>query len=367
MNRLPQNSFFDGFYIWFNPDKKEEYFSTHLYFYYTQKNGDIADRRLFLELEKDISTVKPTDNEITYKHPATLYIPFVEQFGAMLINLLNADFSTFETSYNTFLYAYGFELLLPYSPDSKLLGKYESEVELIKNLKNIYEDSLDKLLEIQCNFRECVDFLYNLNGNTELENHKVNSKFVAYLVKHRNNIYTYSKDIEVTLDSYADKFYDYSKHSLEKLVSELDNQESIVQTTNTYTSPYLSNICYVVLEQFVKNSLLPIKTCKYCNRYFIPSIRQDEIYCDLPNIDGKSCREKGAKQTYKENLEKIPALLEYRKIYQKKFMTVSRSNGDKKLKKEFDNWKTKAQAKIKDFKQEKITEDELYQWMLENK
>ena len=39
----------------------------------------------------------------------------------------------------------------------------------------------------------------------------------------------------------------------------------------------LSNIVFVVLEQFVKNSSLPIKQCQYCNRYFIPKIRQDEI------------------------------------------------------------------------------------------
>lgn len=26
---------------------------------------------------------------------------------------------------------------------------------------------------------------------------------------------------------------------------------------------------------------------QHCGRYFIPSIRQDELYCDLPNEDGK--------------------------------------------------------------------------------
>ena len=40
---------------------------------------------------------------------------------------------------------------------------------------------------------------------------------------------------------------------------------------------------------------------------------------------------------------------------------------DKKLKENFDKWKISAQAKIKEYKQEKITEDELYQWMIENK
>ncbi len=98
---------------------------------------------------------------------------------------------------------------------------------------------------------------------------------------------------------------------------------------------------------------MPIKTCQYCGRYFIPSIRQDEIYCDLPNVDGKSCREKGAKQTYKEKLEKDSVLQEYRKAYQKKFMEVSRSNGDKQKKENFDNWKVEIQEMLKQYKEDK--------------
>ena len=48
-------------------------------------------------------------------------------------------------------------------------------------------------------------------------------------------------------------------------------------------------------------------------------------------------------------------------------MEVSRSDGYKKLKKDFDTWKKIAQGKIKGYKQGKITEDELYKWMMENK
>lgn len=136
---------------------------------------------------------------------------------------------------------------------------------------------------------------------------------------------------------------------------------------NVYASTKLSNIAFVVLEQLAKNYKLPIKTCQYCGRYFIPSIRQDEIYCDLPNVDGKSCRKKGAKQTYKEKIEKDPVLQEYRKAYQKTFMEVARNDNNKKLKKDFDSWKKIAQSKVKDYKQGKVTEEELYRWMIENR
>ena len=190
---------------------------------------------------------------------------------------------------------------------------------------------------------------------------------IAILITHQNDVYTYSSDIEVILDTYSNKHEEYYKYSLEELTKQLDENDSLIKMTNVYTSEKLSNIAFVVLEQIVKNYNLPIKTCQYCGRYFIPSIRQDELYCDLPNRDGKSCREKGAKQTYRKNLEKIPALLEYRKAYQKKFMEVSRSDNNKKLKKDFDSWKKLAQNKIRDYKQGKVTEDELYKWMMENK
>lgn len=48
-------------------------------------------------------------------------------------------------------------------------------------------------------------------------------------------------------------------------------------------------------------------------------------------------------------------------------MAVYRNKENKQLKKDFDNWKKQAQAKIKLFKQGKLDEDTLYRWMIENK
>lgn len=367
MRKLPQYSFNEGFYIWFDINAKEEYYSTPLYMYKTDFNDDLENYKRKIIQEKDFYKKKPSKKVSAPKHPATILYPFAEQFGRLLINLLNAEFSNFDNAYNTFFYLYGFELLKEYIPNKELTNTYSNEEELVKIMKRVYEDSYEYLADMQYNFRKCVDFIYNLNGNEDLKERKPSSKFVASLVTHHNDVYSYSSDIEVILDTYSDKYLKYGNHSLEKLTKELDQNDSFIPMNNVYTSEKLSSIAFVVLEQFVKNSNLPIKKCQYCDKYFIPTIRQDELYCDLPNEDGKSCREKGAKQTYKQNLEKIPALLEYRKAYQKKFMEVARSNDNKKLKKEFENWKKVAQSKIKDFKQGKVTEDELYKWMTENK
>lgn len=46
-----------------------------------------------------------------------------------------------------------------------------------KMLEDIYNTSLDELLEWQENFRKCVDFAYNLNGKEEYKEQSIYSCF----------------------------------------------------------------------------------------------------------------------------------------------------------------------------------------------
>lgn len=230
----------------------------------------------------------------------------------MLINFLNADFSSFESAYNTFFYAYGFELIKEYTP-----------------------------------------YIY--------------SKFVAYTIKH-SELYTYSQDVEVILDNYINIHNHHHNKSIEHLIKGIEEKDQNLELHNVYTSTKLRSICFTILDQLVRQENLPIKTCQICGRYFIPTFRQNEIYCDLKNVDGSAtCRDKGASETYKKSLESNPALLLYRRTYQQKVMTVYRNKENKQLKKDFDKWKKEAQEKIKLFKKGKLDKDILYNWMIENK
>lgn len=265
-------------------------------------------------------------------------------------------------------YAYGFELIKEYTPYiySKT-DEYITDVEFMKMLEDIYNTSLDDLLEWQDNFKKCVDFVYNLNGNEELKEHNTYSKFVAYTIKH-NELYTYSQDVEVILDNYINIHNHHHNESLEHLIKGVEDKNPNLELHNVYTSTKLRSICFTVLDQLVRQENLQIKTCQICGRYFIPTFRQNEIYCDLKNVDGSStCRDKGASETYKKSLESNPALLLYRRTYQQKVMTVYRNKENKQLKKDFDKWKKEAQEKIKLFKKGKLDEDTLYNWMIENK
>lgn len=367
MKQLPKNRFLEGFYIWFDKEHKEEYYGTPLYLYCTNWKKKVSNGRLTIKLEKDIRKVMPNKKKAIDKYAGSLHCYFAEKFGMMLMRFLNTDLSTFEKAYNTFFYAYGFELLKEYIPYREMIGKYNSEKELLEVMKRIYEDSLIGLYELQSSFRNCVNDIYNLKGQEDLKELKASSKFISYIIKHKGNMYRYSNDIEVFLDNDFQKDSAYSDETYESLANKIENQKLLIKKHNIYTSEKLSSILFLILEEVTQAENMPIKTCQNCGRYFIPTSRQDEVYCEFPDEKGKTCKEKGATLTYKKNLESSPALLEYRRMYQKKFMNVVRNRDNKELKEEFDIWKMLAQIEVKKFKDGKITEDELMVWLRETK
>ena len=184
MRELPQNKFFEGFYIWFDKEKKEEYYGTPLYLYNVDTKVDTEKRQVKLFLKKT-----KFDG---LKYPGILYFPYTENFGTMLMMFLNADFSDFEKAYKTFFYAYGFELLKEYVPYKELEDTYTSEKKMLDIMKRVFEDSSYELIEIQENFRKCVDQVYNLNGIKGLEEASANSKFIANIIKHESDVYRLS-------------------------------------------------------------------------------------------------------------------------------------------------------------------------------
>ena len=81
----------------------------------------------------------------------------------------------------------------------------------------------------------------------------------------------------------------------------------------------------------------------------------------------QKCRELSARTTYTKNIQDIEGLLLYRRTYQKRLMVLSRNpNATQADKESFDNWKKSAQAKIKEYKSNIITEEEFNKWMKEN-
>ena len=84
-------------------------------------------------------------------------------------------------------------------------------------------------------------------------------------------------------------------------------------------------------KELVKTTNNSMKKCQNCEMYFILNSRLDEIYCDYPKPDRKTCRENGTIQAYNERLKQNKALAEYRRLYQLKSIVVGRYKDNKQI------------------------------------
>ena len=360
---LPETTSFENFYIWFNKEKREEYYSTPLYFYKASFNMDLDNRiRTIYWSEKE-----KTDNGL--KHPSSIYFPYVEKFGLLLLRFLNADLSSYETAYKDFFYAYGFEILKDLDENYKfdLSNNYESDENYLKETKVIFNNLQDQLIEIQQELINAVTYIYNLDEKEDLKPYSASERYAVYLITHKGSLYTYAKNDHIIRDSYSNKNRELTGMSEQNLLESLKNKSMLISMQDTHQSNDLSSICYAILEELSKTTNNPIKKCQNCGMYFIPNSRLDEVYCDYPKGNKKTCREQGAMLSYQNRLKEKSAYGEYRKLYQQKFGIVSKNKNDKKLKKDFENWKKLAKDKITKLKHGELTESEVYEWLEETK
>jgi len=361
---LPEKNFFDSFYIWFNKEKREEYYSTPLYLYSVDRKVDYDNRLMTVIFDKK-EVKRRIKEEQGLKYPGNMYFPYSERFGMFLLRFLNANLETYESAYETFFFAYGFEILkdIDEDYDFELKGKYENDAVYLKKMEEIYNELQYKIQEVQEEMKAFVNYVYNLDNIESLNEYTPSQRFAVYLIKHKGQAYTYNKNDNIIQDNYSNKNLELSHLNDKQLLDNFKNNTMLVSMIDTHQSNDLSAICYAVLEELVKTTNNPIKKCQNCGMYFIPSSRLDEIYCDYPKEKGKTCREQGAVQAYNERLKQNKALAEYRRLYQLKSMAVGRNKDNKQMKKDFDKWKKDAKDKVNKLKRGTLTEDEVYEWL----
>jgi len=317
---LPEVNFSNDFYFWFNTETKKEYYATPLYFYK-------AD--FHLDYDNKLRDVYYKESELTdrgLKHPASLYFPFHERLGLLLLRFLNSDLSDYEKANKTFFYAYGFEILRDLDKKYKfeLKQNYGSNEEYLKATTKIFEDLQENLIDIQKELKNAVTYIYNLDYNSLLEKYTYSERFAVYLIKRLGKLYTYYKNDNIIRDSYSRKYQDIGINSEYDLLETLQNKKQVLSMSDTHRSNDLASICYAILEELSNTPNYPIKKCQNCGMYFIPSVKTDEVYCDYPKENSKSCRDLGAFQSYTQRLKDNKAMGEYRKKYQKLFMQVKK-------------------------------------------
>ena len=226
---LPENKFFDSFYIWFNKEKREEYYSTPLYLYSVNRKDDFENRLLTLYFDE--SEVKGRiKEEQGLKYPGNMYFPYVERFGMFLLRFLNANLETYESAYETFFFAYGFEILKDIDENYtfELKGKYENDEVYLKEMEIIYNELKYKIQEMQEEMKVFVNYVYNLNEQEELKEYTPNQRFAVYLIKHKGQAYTYNKNDNIIQGSYSNKNLELSHLNDKQLLDSFKNNTMLV-------------------------------------------------------------------------------------------------------------------------------------------
>lgn len=353
--------------IWFNSDRKEEYFET-----IRLELGDSVKVSMDKYKLYNIITRIPNKSIRNYKMKNKTISkiikqqPYVEKIGSLLINFLNTDFTDFDKAFDNFYSIYGYDFLYDYSLYEIYEKSFDTEQEAYNHIKILHERGKKDLIKLQNNFKRAVDFIFNLNNNERYAQYSNRTKFSACLVSNKFHLKDYSSNIKVKskVNNYN---YDGSYNlDFDIILSEIDYNSFMINMIDVYLIDDIKVLLFIILQQLVTNRFI-IKKCQICNKYFVPS-KANELYCEFINEDTNSiCRDIGAFQMYKKNIESVPGLLEYRRTYNKKSNEVSRNKENQELKESFDIWKRIAQSKIKDYKQGKVTEDELYEWMMKNK
>ena len=179
----------DYFNIWFNREKRKEFYTTSISLYKTTFNQDKGNR-----FSNILFNDTKNDKEI-YFSSATLLEPFEESYGTFLIKFLNADFASFETSYRTFFCFYGFSILSEFYASIPSLKFFKTEDEFIETYQPIFNKVKPKLKKLQYLIKQCVDYMYNLNNNSIDKNYTPLEKYLSYSIF--NNLFKYSTNIEV--------------------------------------------------------------------------------------------------------------------------------------------------------------------------
>ena len=349
----------DSFNIWFNKEKRKEFYTTSVILYKTTFNHNNKFPNIILKSDE-------TTNRI-YFSSANFSNPFEEKYGTLLIKFLNSNFSSFETAYNTFFCFYGFSILEEFYKDIPTARLFKSKENFYETYEPIFIEIKRRLKELQYLIKRCIDYMYNLNNNLEDKKYSPLEKYLTYVIK--NNLFRYSTNIDVFyFQRFAHDTLNIAIQSITpKMVREhLGNRIIDVTDSPVFHTSYLSNLLYVSLLEIASNKDIKIKTCKNCGKYFIP-IKDTEKYCDIVYYQNEqTCKTIGATNSYTKKRKSVEGIRLYRNNYQRRLMQAKRSD-DNQVKLAFENWKTLAKSKIKEFNNKEISEDELRKWMKENK
>ena len=236
----------DDFNIWFNKEKRKEFYTASTIMYNTTFNYN-SNSKLHNIILKSKESYNLFKDENIYFSTCNFDNPFVDNYGTFLIRFINADFSSFRTGYFTFFCFYGFSILKEFYENISKPKLFNSASEFINTYQPIFNIIKFKLRHLQSQIRKCVDYMYNLNNNSKDKNYSPLEKYLSYSIS--NNMFKYSTNIEVFyFQLFAHNTLNIASQSISpKIVREhLENGVININDSAVFHTSYLSNVFVTV-------------------------------------------------------------------------------------------------------------------------
>lgn len=248
--------------------------------------------------------------------------------------------------------------------------------EYMKFFETMRDLLIENLIEKKKDLKERLELISEYSNNSLVRNLSVPEKLFLYETKRIFDIHYFNTKPAhaLFLDSkFKTKYICDTELSREERNLDVEKIVEIMKEKNivaeeVYELENSEEQIRFELFKVIQNNFV-INKCENCGRLFIPITssnnpnqkgRNDQKYCNTPYLDtGKTCKEIGATNKYKEKVEDSAILKEYKKEY-KKIYGRHYSHPKKFTEKQFKQWSKKAielrdsfdDSQIEEFKNE---------------
>lgn len=309
--------------------------------------------------------------------------------GSFLVDFLATDFTKFESFFDL-IKEYGLSFLVEHSKTAKDIyatAKNNAQIDPItkkrtidyktrikydydKVILKLYEEVVSDFIEIQDIIKEAIFQCIDANGPEWSKGLTVTQRYFVMTnckINLTSKVKGYSKFISPDFSVDSNKLNE--RHFPENYLSCKEYANMIAKSDLIFIEQYNTGspggICFVSFKKLLEYNMI-IKKCQHCDKYFMPTKRIDEEYCDriaktLSNGLQKTCKEIGPMVKYSKKENKDPVVEEYRKSYKAKHAKIK----SKKIsKEEFYAWNEEAKAKVKEVRSGTMSLDEFKTWIM---
>lgn len=357
----------DSFSMIFDPSRDVENYFTSIFLYKSKVDPSETDKKYSQHIVLDLD--KKDKNEKIMKFMCN------QKYGTFLLDFLNADFSSEESAYNTFFVYYGIEGIDPWDDVQRTYPidystRYVSTKKFLDYYHKAYEYLSMDYIKYQEDLRKTVDFVFDLRNCKCKSPIDKYSKFMAYsiAIKLKENFFS-SVRLSIHTSIKNELPNEMNAKQLEKFALNIANGKIDYPILYIYESTSFFTHTYIALNDLIQNTRRNISICQNCGRYYL-QYSGKEIYCELPNQDGSpTCKSYASRKAYDIKIVEDSAELAYKREYQRRMTKIYRASEVIKpvMRMEFNSWKEKARKQLKLYRENKITADELCNWLEKNK